>query len=74
MRLEDDGYKNFLKIKALAAWGTHFFIEKGGNKIRVGIKSAEFRDGKLNITRLVPEGKKEMSYEDFLRGMKTEKK
>ena len=69
VRLEDDAYKNYLKIQALSAWGTYFFIEKSDKKIRVGIKSAEFKDGELIITRVVPEGKKEMSYEEFLRGL-----
>jgi len=43
-------------------------FNKGG--IRVIIKSAEYKDGKLNILRVVPEGKKEMDYEEFLRGVK----
>lgn len=42
-------------------------VEKG---IRVVIKQAEFRDGTLRILRVVPEWKKEMSYADFLRGLK----
>ncbi|MDO8492256.1 MAG: methionyl-tRNA formyltransferase [bacterium] len=64
----DDGYKNFLKIQAFAARGTYFFVERNNKKIRVLIKDAEFRDGELIIKRVVPEGKKEMSYKDFLRG------
>jgi methionyl-tRNA formyltransferase len=38
--------------------------------LRVKIVDADFRDGKLHILRVIPEGKKEMSYVDFLRGMK----
>ncbi len=48
-------------------------FRKGGmqnKQIRVNIKSAELKDGKLILTRVVPEGKKEMSYEEFLRGMR----
>ena len=41
-----------------------------GDKIRVLIKSAEFRDGKLTILRVIPEGKKETDYTEFLRGTK----
>lgn len=70
IRLEEDGYKNYLKIQAFAAWGTYFFAEKSGKNIRVRIKKAEWKDGKLVITRVVPEGRKEMSYEDFLRGIR----
>lgn len=39
-------------------------------RTRVIIRGAEYRDGKLHILRVVPEGKKEMSYEEFLRGLK----
>lgn len=39
-------------------------------KIRVKITDADFRDRKLAILRVIPEGKKEMSYEEFLRGLK----
>lgn len=70
IRLEDDAYKNYLKTQAFMTWGTYFFAEKSGKKIRVGIKSAELKNGQLVLTRVVPEGKKEMSYEEFLRGLK----
>lgn len=66
-----DTYKNFLKIQAYSTWPqTYFFLEKGNKKIRVIIKEAKFVDEKLEILRVVPEGKKEMNYEDFLRGLK----
>ncbi|MDO8593918.1 MAG: methionyl-tRNA formyltransferase [bacterium] len=77
LNLLDDPYKNFLKIRAFeGSIGTYFFMEKEGKEIRVIIKSAEFQDlpaqagGKLVITRVVPEGKKEMSYEEFVRGFR----
>ncbi|KKW11705.1 MAG: Methionyl-tRNA formyltransferase [Parcubacteria group bacterium GW2011_GWA2_49_9] len=78
INLADDGYKNYLKIQAFeSSIGTFFFTsppfqggDKRGGRIRVIIKSAEFRDGNLILTRVVPEGKKEMSYEEFQRGMK----
>lgn len=67
--LAGDPYKNFLKIRAYGPWpGTYFFVEKKGAKIRVLIKDATFENGVLTITRVIPEGKKEVSYEDFLRG------
>ena len=66
--LAEDGYKNFLKIQAFAAWGTYFFAERQGKKVRVNVKSAQYTDGKLQILRVVPEGKKEMDYSAFLRG------
>lgn len=65
LNLEDDGYKNFLKIQAFENWpGTYFFV----NDKRVKITDADY-DGELVINKVIPEGKKEMNYEDFLRGL-----
>lgn len=56
---------NLLKIKAFEEWpGTYFF----DNDKRIIITEATIEDGKLKIEKVIPEGKKEMSYEDFLRG------
>ena len=67
--LNDDPYENFKKIQAFDIWpGAYFFTLRRGKKIRVKIADAEFKDKKLTITRVIPEGKKEMSYQDFLRG------
>ncbi len=61
--LNDDPYKNLLKIRAYEGWpGTHFFKDEK----RVKIVDAEMRDGKLRILRVIPEGKKEINYSDFL--------
>jgi len=66
-----DPYKNFLKFLAYSTWPqTYFFIEKNNKKIRVIIKNAKFNDGQLEILQVLPEGKKEMSYTDFLNGLK----
>ncbi len=69
INLVHDPYQNLLKIRAFDGWpGTYFFVEKQGREIRVKIVDAELNaDRSLTITRVVPEGKKEMSYEDFLR-------
>jgi methionyl-tRNA formyltransferase len=70
INLNDDPYKNYLKMQAFAEWPkTFFFVEKKGVKIRVIIKKAEFKDGKLNILRVVPEGKNEMDYSEFQRSL-----
>ncbi len=37
--------------------------------IRVLIKAAEFRGGTLHILRVIPEGRKEIRYEEFVRGI-----
>jgi methionyl-tRNA formyltransferase len=73
-------FENYLKTKAYYPWpGTFFFIAKddhptspelrGTRKIRVIIKESEYKDDTFHILKVIPEGKKEMSYEDFLRGL-----
>jgi methionyl-tRNA formyltransferase len=75
INLSDDPHINFRKIKAYAGWpNAYFHVTKNlpsqdGKKIRVIIKDAEFQDGKLIITRIVPEGKQEMNYADFMRSL-----
>ena len=69
--LADDPYQNFLKIRALEGWpGTFFFIEKNGKQLRIKITDASYTEGVLTILTVIPEGKKEMPYEDFLRTYK----
>jgi methionyl-tRNA formyltransferase len=70
INLSDDPYKNFLKIRAFEGWpGTYFFVEKNGVKMRVKITDASYENGDLKILKVIPEGKSEMSYEDFKRGL-----
>ncbi len=67
--LNADGYKNLLKVRAYEGWpGTYFFITHDGREMRVKIADADFVDGKFEIKKVVPEGKREMDYADFLRG------
>ena len=69
--LKDDPYKNYLKIQAYHIWPTaYFFVEKDNKKIRVKITQASFIDEKLNIEKIIPEGKSEMSFDDFIRSQK----
>lgn len=64
--INDDPYKNFLKIQAYNEWpSTFFFIEKNGKKIRIKITKASYSDGKLLIERVIPEGRDEMNYSDL---------
>ncbi len=63
--------ENLKKIRAYRDWPTaYFFADHKGKKLRVVVREAEMSDGKLEITKVIPEGKKEMSYEDFLRGVR----
>ena len=65
--LKDDPYKNYLKIQAYNGWpSAFFFTEKNGNQIRVKITKASFQDGDLIIKKVIPEGKSEMDYNNFL--------
>ena len=67
--LTADPYQNLLKIRAFDGWpGTFFFTEKKGARLRVKITDAELApDDSLKLLRVIPEGKKEMAYEDFTR-------
>lgn len=66
--LHADDYKNYLKYCAYEGWpGTYFFGEKNGAQTRLKITKAEYENGAFNVLRVIPEGKKEMSYADFLR-------
>jgi methionyl-tRNA formyltransferase len=71
INLEADPYLNFRKIQAYHEWPqAFFFVKKNGKDIRVKITSASFKEGKLIIEKVIPEGSKEMGYEDFGRGYK----
>jgi methionyl-tRNA formyltransferase len=65
--LSQSPLQNYLKYLAYEGWpGTYFFIEKDGTNIRVLIKKARFENNEFIIERVIPEGRKEMSYQDFL--------
>lgn len=67
--LSKDQLMNYGKIRAFDEWpGAYFFTLRNGKLVRVRIVNAHYRDNILTITRVIPDGKKEMSYEDFLRG------
>ncbi len=55
------------KIRALNPWPGAYAIQ---NKKRVKVLKAKLENGKLIIEQVQPEGKKPMSYKDFLRGNK----
>ena len=68
INLNDDPEKNFRKIQAFDIWPrTYFFTKKNSKEIRIVVTEAEFTDGKLIIKKVIPEGKKEMDYEIFLK-------
>ena len=64
-----DAYANFRRIQAYHEWPqAYFFIKHNNRDIRVKITEAKFLNGKLEIQKVIPEGGKEMLYEDFRRG------
>ncbi|MEX0932455.1 MAG: methionyl-tRNA formyltransferase [Parcubacteria group bacterium] len=70
LNLNADAETNLRKVYAYDPWpGTYFFFRtKMGKDIRIVVKNAKIQDGKFIPTRVIPEGKKEMSWDDFLRG------
>lgn len=69
--LSKNAHQNLLKIKAFEEWPTaYFFTERSDKKIRVIITDAKLKDDVLEILKVIPEGKKEMPFADFLRGQK----
>jgi len=77
----ENAYEIFRKIQAYHEWPVaYFFIERKdpatqtNKKIRIKITEAEFEKtekdsaGKLIIKKVIPEGKKEMSFESFKQG------
>jgi len=67
----DTERQKYLKYLAYQPWpGTFFFLERDSKKIRLKITQAKFEDNTFVIEKIIPEGKKEMLYNDFLRGIK----
>lgn len=67
INFEDSPEKNLRKIRAFHRWPGSFYFEDGK---RIIIKKAKIIEGKLILERVLPEGKKEMNYSDYLRGRK----
>ncbi len=61
--LQGDPHQQLLKIRAFDRNPRAHFFQNGK---RVIITDAQLREGKLEILRVIPEGKKEMDYESFL--------
>jgi len=70
LNLEDKAEINLRKVLAYSTWPSAymFYTNKWGKKNRVMIKDAQVVDGVFFPTRVIPAGKKEMSWQSFLRG------
>lgn len=65
--LAGDGQLNWNKYRAYAeSPGTYFFAEKNGAQVRIKIKTATFENGVFTPDRIVPEGKNETAYAQYL--------
>lgn len=62
--------ENLRKVLAYSTWpGAHFYFKKKtGEEIRIVVKNAKIVDGQFIPTIVIPAGKREMVWEDFLRG------
>ncbi|MFZ2621250.1 MAG: methionyl-tRNA formyltransferase [Minisyncoccia bacterium] len=69
--LSEDSKINLLKIRAYHMWpGAYFFSEQNGVKKRIIVKRAHLEKDEFVLDRVLPEGKKEMNYADYLKGIK----
>lgn len=69
IHLDDDPYQNLLKIKAFDGWPVaYFFYERNGKRIRIKIIDACIENEKLILLRVIPEGRKEMAWDAYVRG------
>jgi len=60
--------ETFLKIQTLQPWPNAFFFMKHKDRdIRVKVTSAEW-NGRLEILKVIPEGRKEMDFKSFKQG------
>lgn len=62
------GREDFLKVRAFDKGLRAYFVDSKGK--RVVVTDADFENGVLKPLNVIPEGKKEMPYEDYLRGQR----
>ncbi len=68
--LNDPPLINYRKIAAYKSWPrAYFFIYKDNKPLRVVVTDAELIDGKLKIQKVIPEGRKEMRYDDWIKNI-----
>ena len=72
LEITGDAQENYKKVRAYLPWPkAHYFHKKEGEEIRVAITRAHLDEhGAFVIDTVIPAGKKEMLYSDFLRGLR----
>lgn len=69
LTLDDDPERNYRKYSAYhRSPRSYFFMEKGGQRLRVIVIDAALEDGKFVIKKVLPEGRGEMSWDAFVNG------
>ncbi len=69
INLEDNPEKNLRKIRAFSGWPNAYTeLDTKNGPMRIVIKKARIENGELVLERVIPAGKKEMSFDDFKRG------
>lgn len=64
----DEHVENWRKFRAFYGNpGTFTFVEKDGKMVRLKITDAEFTDGVFRVKKVIPEGRKETDFENFLK-------
>lgn len=61
--VDDEAYQILLKIRAFEGFPGTFFIHEGK---RIKVTQGHYTGGKLYLTRVIPEGKKEMDFDTYL--------
>lgn len=68
----NEEYEKYLKYCAYDGWpGVYFFVERNGKNMRVKITDAEYKNGAFLPLKVIPEGKKEIGYQEFLNATST---
>lgn len=71
INLANDPLQAYRKIQAFNVWPRAYFTTlRQGKEIRVIVIDAHIEHDVLVLDRVLPEGKREMSYQEFLRGQK----
>lgn len=67
----NDPTTSLRKIRAFDIWPRAYFVtERNGRPVRVVVTEAHLENSLLVLDCVIPEGKREMSYEDFARGQR----
>ncbi len=64
IKLDDDPMQNWRKFRAYTLWPRTFFFQNGK---RVIITDATLENNQFVIKKVLPEGKKELKYQDFVK-------